>query len=339
MARDHLTEPSVSHRVETAVRAAFPRSVKVRAIARDSGTDLVVNGIAIQAKWLGEGGLRQVREILTRKRDRPDIIVARRVSPGAREALSQAGIGWVDETGAAEIVLGSIVISKSGHAEPARQKSDRWTPAVLAVAEALLCERKATVSAMREATKLSSGSCTQSLSVLTRLGLLSAVAARGRDSARKVVDANQLLDAYAAAAVAMPPAPSIRVGVTWREIAAGLGEVGKQWKKAGLDWVATGTAAASVIAPYITSVTTADVYIGAKTIASLHAAADLVGLRPIDGGRLTLRPFPTVTTRLLAEERDGLRVAPWPRVYVDLRAAGVRGEEAAEHLREFRHGR
>lgn len=29
---------------------------------------------------------------------------------------------------------------------------------------------------------------------------------------------------------------------------------------------------------------------------------------------------------------------PWPRVYVDLPAEGVRGEEAAEHLREVMHG-
>jgi hypothetical protein len=36
----------------------------------------------------------------------------------------------------------------------------------------------------------------------------------------------------------------------------------------------------------------------------------------------------------LAETIDALRVAPWPRVYVDLLAAGVRGEEAAEHLWE-----
>jgi hypothetical protein len=60
---------------------------------------------------------------------------------------------------------------------------------------------------------------------------------------------------------------------------------------------------------------------------------------PIEGGRLTLRPFPTVAVRRLAETIDGLRVAPWPRVYVDLLSAGVRGEEAAEHLREVIHAR
>jgi len=35
----------------------------------------------------------------------------------------------------------------------------------------------------------------------------------------------------------------------------------------------------------------------------------------------------------------GIRVVPWPRVYADLRLVGVRGEDAAEHLREVMRGR
>jgi len=47
-----------------------------------------------------------------------------------------------------------------------------------------------------------------------------------------------------------------------------------------------------------------------------------------------LRPFPTPVTQRLSTPVGDLRVAPWPRVYADLRSAGVRGEEAAEHLFE-----
>jgi hypothetical protein len=72
----------------------------------------------------------------------------------------------------------------------------------------------------------------------------------------------------------------------------------------------------------------------AQTIAELQAVAERAGLRSIAGGRLTLLPLPTVTTSRLATELDGVRLAPWPRVYADLRTTGVRGEEAAEHLRE-----
>lgn len=39
-------------------------------------------------------------------------------------------------------------------------------------------------------------------------------------------------------------------------------------------------------------------------------------------------------TQRLSTPVGDLRVAPWPRVYADLRVSGVRGEEAAEHLFE-----
>lgn len=68
---------------------------------------------------------------------------------------------------------------------------------------------------------------------------------------------------------------------------------------------------------------------------SRTAAATAGDVRPIDGGRLTLTSFPTVAVNRMASVVDGFRVAPWPRVYVDLTRAGVRGEQAAEHLREI----
>ena len=47
----------------------------------------------------------------------------------------------------------------------------------------------------------------------------------------------------------------------------------------------------------------------------------------------------TASGRRLATTVDGLMVAPWPRVFADVRTVGIRGEEAAEHLREAMHGR
>ena len=80
--------------------------------------------------------------------------------------------------------------------------------------------------------------------------------------------------------------------------------------------------------------TTAEVYVSVDSIVGLEAAAAAAGLKPVEGGRLTLRPFPTASVSRLATKVDGLKVAPWPRVYVDLQHAGVRGEDAAEHLKE-----
>ncbi len=107
----------------------------------------------------------------------------------------------------------------------------------------------------------------------------------------------------------------------------------------GISWAATGTVAASLLAPYLTTVTSSEIYVEGTTSARLEWMAANAGLEPIEGGRLTLRPFPTVTARRLAGVTNGLRVAPWPRVYADLRVVGVRGEEAAEHLRETFRGR
>lgn len=322
------------HRAEKALRAVLPAVVKVRPAPADTDVDLFVNGIPLAIKWAGEGGLRQVRPLLANRGRPPDIVVARRMSPGAREALSQAGIGWVDETGAAEIAIRSLIVSRTGRPGEAVEKPARWTASVMAVAEALLCGSKATVAATEEATGLSTGSCTTALRVLTDLGLLEAEVARGRDSARHVVDPDHLLDAYASAATRTPPRASLRVGVIWNDVVAGLRDTGQAWDESKVPWAATGAAASLVLGPLLTRVNTADVFVGADTIAELEAVAEGAGLRPIDGGRLTLLPFPTVTTRRLATRAQGLRIAPWPRIYADLRETGVRGEEAAEHLRE-----
>ena len=321
------------------MRAVLPRAVKVETVPTDSGSDLILNGVPLDIEWVGEGWLRQVTPLLASRRNRPDVVVARRMSPGARDAMSTAGIGWIDETGAAEIAIGSMIVSRTGQPEDPRKKPAGWTTSILAVAEALLCDTKPTVQATVEATGLSTGSCTLALRFLTDHALLQARATRGRRSARRIVDVDRLLDRYASAAAALRPSLHLRVGVTWKDIIAGLSRAGRIWEKTGVSWAATAAAASQVVAPFITNVNAAEVYVGAKTVAELQAVAARADLRPIEGGRLMLLPFPTVTSERLARKADGLRIAPWPRIYADLRTTGVRGEEAAEHLREVVRGR
>ena len=334
-----IRERDPRRRAEDAVRAVLPRAAKVRVGDNDAGVDIVVNGHPFVITWIGDGRLADAKRVVSTRRGRPDIAVARHMSPGARETLAGAGIGWVDETGAAEIAAGTIVISRPGRPPKPTGPPERWTPSVIAVAEALLCGTKATVAATEEATGLSNGSCTTALRVLTDFGLLEADAGRGRYSARRVADQDRLLDAYASAVEAAPPPISLRIGVTWRDTIDGVVQTGAKWDKAKVAWATSGTVAATVIAPLLTTVNAADVYVDAETILGLEAAAASAGLRPIEGGRLTLRPFPSVTARRLATRVDGLMVAPWPRVFADVRTVGVRGEEAAEHLREVMHVR
>jgi len=332
----------LARRVQNALRAVLPASVRLQVIKqRDATIHLRIAGRRLTAQWLQTGMPGEIRALFTSQARRSDIdiIVARKLSPGAREALSQRGIGWVDELGAAEIAIGTIVVSRTGHAALPSKRENRWTPAVLSIAEALLCDVQPTVHATHETTGLSVGACTYALRVLTEFGLLHATAGRGRRSGRQIADPDKLLAAYATEAAEIAPRPSLAVGVTWRDPVSGLADLGRRWTHQDIAWAATGSIAAAVLAPLLTSVGAAVAYVDAKTIAELDALASRSDLRPIEGGRLTLVPFPTTTTRRLARTVGGLRVAPWPRVYVDLRTTGVRGEEAADHLLEVIRGR
>ena len=312
----------------------LPRAADAEVREDASSVELTVAGERLRIGWAGDGNLRSVRGFLDAPGASVDIVAARRLSPAARELLDDAGIGWADQSGAADIAVGGILISREGR-PPDRTQLKNWTPAVMAVAEALLCGTDATVAATEEATGLSTGSCTNVLRFLTDQGLLTADAKRGRGSARRVEDPDQLLDAYAAAVEATKPTSALKVVLQGRDLLETLGEVGHIWDSSGVEWAATGIAAAAVIAPLLTSVASIEVYVDADTPASLNARAADAQLRPIAGGRLTIRPFPTTSVARLAKRHDDLRIAPWPRVYADLRRSGVRGEEAAEHLREI----
>lgn len=328
----------LSRRVEAVLRAVLPDSVDltVDESMSSSRTDefrVQIRGKPFRVVWASNAWLTTAEEILSRS-ERPDLLVSERVSPGSREALAEAGIGWVETSGAAHIETDFLVVSRTGD----RQRPDRtrpgWTPTVLGVAEAILLGVEPTVSSTHESTGLSVGSCTKALRLLTDLGVLEAQAPRGPRSGRRLSDPDALLDAYVAAAHDLQPSLKVGVGVAWQDPVQGLVEIGRRWNEEDVPWVATGLVAASVVAPLVTSVGTAEVYVSGGTIPELELVASTVGLRPIEGGRLVLAPFPTETTRRMSTVADGLRVAPWPRLVADLRRSGVRGEEAAEHLKE-----
>ena len=325
----------VESRAVDAVLNVLPPMVQVDRNTSDRFVDPIVNGHDLEIMWIGDGHLADARRVLQNApRHEHLVAVARHLSPGARKVLTEHGVSWVDETGAAEIVVGTIVVSRTGRPPQRAAHEARWTPAALATAEALLCGSTATVSGIQEATGLSTGACTRALKMLSHLSLLESNANRGPSSRRHVPDAQALLASYVSADKARRPPPELTLGVLWRDAIDGVEEIGQQWAAADIAWVVSGAVAGAVLAPLMTTVDTALVYVGTKTMAGLEAAARAADLRPIEGGRLTIRPFPTVTTRLLASWVGDMNVAPWPRVYADLQGVGVRGEEAAEHLRE-----
>lgn len=324
----------VRSRALHALVGVLPATVVVAQCA-DGALDL--HGTRCLLEWIGDGRLSEARAVLSRG-SRPDLVAARRLSPGARAALSAAGVGWVDESGAAEIAFGTIIVSRSG-AAAAQPRPSGWTASGLAVAEAVLCGTRPTTAEVADVTGLSFGACVKALRLLTNLGLLTADAARGRSSGRRLEDPDRLLNAYSDAARRLAPSLRVQVAVTWRDTIDGTSEVTTRLTDAGVAHAVTGVVASALLAPILTNVTTSEMYVAGATIVDLESHARTIGLRPIAGGRLTLRPFPTVTTDRLATLAENMRVAPWPRVYVDLLDAGVRGEDAAEHLKEIIRGR
>lgn len=302
----------------------------------ESGRGAVVRiaGQKVTVEWLRAGTLPAVQKMLARH-PRPDVIATPKMSEGAKAAASMAGVGWVEETGAAEIALPFLVVSRTAVAQPST-KSKRWRSSHLGVAEALLEGVRPTVSAVAEATGMSASTVTAALAFLTSEGLLDADAARGRKSARQLNDPAALLDSYANAVETLPPAAEIQVGMLSKNPIRDIARIGKTWSSYNVTWAATSAVAAATLAPFATQVAPLVVYVYADTSPQLASVAELADLSPIRGGRLTLRPFPTKATAKLCTWHDEISVVPWARCYADLVTTGVRGEDIATNVREMK---
>ncbi|MBA3743378.1 hypothetical protein [Sporichthya sp.] len=292
-----------------------------------------IQSASVEVAWLSRGWPREVRELLDRP-DRPDLVVAPALSPGARGLLGDAGLSWVDGTGATRIALPGLYVRVEAErvARPAAKAG--WTAGILAVCEGLLVGTGGTVDELVAATGLAPSTVGGALRFLQDEHLLEAAAARGRNARRTVVDVSELLDAYATTAAHLRGDASVRVGVLWRDPAQGARELGARLAANGLAWSTTGALAADVLAPHLSEVAPLEIYLDVKSLPELRQVAREASLSEAAGGRLLLRPFPTPARDALSTTVAGQRVATWPRVFSDLRMIGVRGEDAAEHLRE-----
>lgn len=315
------TDPEIEVRVESSVE----RPGRFLATIRSANAEV---------EWLSSGWPGQVRDLL-KNPNLPNLVVASELSPGARTLLTEHGLSWADETGAARVSLPGLYIRVDmGQAPKKPRRKHGWTPATLAVCEALLTGIGGTVAEVTAATTLAPSTVAGALRHLQAAHLLQSDAARGRNSRRAVADQDQLLREYATAAGRMRSPESIRVGVLWRNPVRGVAHLGSRLSANGIAWSITGALAADTLAPYLTEVDPWEVYVDGGSPAALGQIAREVGLQEEGGGRLLLRPFPTSAKDALSTEVAGQRLAAWPRVFSDLRMIGVRGEEAAEHLRE-----
>lgn len=333
-------------RVRRVLAAVLPNSVRIDVAPRtkriNPAFDVTVRAGTARhrflAGWAGEGWPADV-ERLTVLVPGLDVVVAANLSDGARKWLSHKGLDWVDETGRANIsrASGLVVLREPTRVHTSREQPMGWTRSMLAVAEAALSGFEPTVQGIERATGLSRSATTIALNRLERQGFLDRPGARrGPLSGRRIVDENAFLDAYATAAGELGSKRSpILVHRLWTDPLDVLrAEIAPALNARSASWALTGGAASLLLAPYLSDVTTLELYVDADLMADPPRLASLLGGRVVEKGhRIEVRLLPTVISAT-GPLIDGVQLALPVRVYADLAIAGGRSAEAAHHLRE-----
>ena len=291
--------------------------------------------------WAGEGWPADV-ERLASLAPEVEVVAAANLSDGARVWLSDRHLGWVDEAGRADIRRPSGLVIVREPAEPRRRTAStkRWNRSMLAVSEAALSGVEPTVEGIEEATGLSRNATATALKHLEGLRLLHRPgASRGPTSGRRIVDADAFLDAYATAAAELGAKQSaVLIHRMWSDPIETLRtEMAPALDSASKEWALTGAGASLLLAPYLSDVTTLEIYVSADLLGDPSRLQSLLGGRVVQKGhRIEVRELPTAMAAK-GPVVNGIHVALPVRVYADLVAAGGRAEEAAHHLRETLH--
>jgi hypothetical protein len=333
-------------RVRRLLALVLPHGLRVDVKPRQAAGpafDVIVDAGATKHRfivgWAGEGWPSDVERLAHLVHD-IEVVTAADLSDGARSWLERRGLGWADEAGRANISMksGLVIFRQSDNIRQRREPSMGWTRSTLAVAEAALSGTTPTVEGIEQTTGLSRHATANALSRLEDLGFLERPRAlRGPQSARRIINISAFVDAYAnAAAEQRQKQHPVLVHRLWNEdpLETLALEIGPALTRANARWAVTGAAASVLLAPYLTDVTILEMYIDAETMSARTRLASLLKGRIVEKGhRIDVREVPTPMA-VRGPVIDDIQVALPVRVYADLRAAGGRLAEAAQHLRE-----
>lgn len=305
--------------------------------------------IPIQLKWAGAGFPRDVERALVGVRrggGAPAVVVAKELSPGARELLDREGINWLTEGGAARLNLGSIIIDRETDALQSSQKLQRdelrWTPAIAAIAEALLDAYvrskfdhvpSTTILASRSGRSL--GSVSAALQQFDREGWTQPPpVSRGPSARRRILQPQLMLDSWSQWANFYER--PIRYHSAQRDPIQTARLLQKTFGSAA---AFGGRFAADFVAPFSSNVRTVRCYLSDEldAVDREQALASIGFARSDESNRVEVLDAPRNVISG-AQERDGYWLVSPIRIYKDLLRDGVRGEDAAQHLRDVAIG-
>lgn len=279
------------------------------------------------------------------------VLVARRMSPGAGALADEAGISWADEAGALRLAAGLLVVAVDAAPtsptppRPSEPGTVRWSDGSGAVAELLLGRAVRSdepqidaVTAIADHLGLSAPLVSRTLSTFDRIGWTERSGpSRGPHVVRRLVDPGAMLSSWAAWSSRRPRPTTVAHALFTdpEDWVRGLVEVWPEGR-----WSVTGEAAAQVRAPYLSRVQVVDVYLDPDLydtdLDDLLGAASLE--RVATGGRVHVLRADPYLARLVADSPTvaDVPLVPDVRIYADLLAGGVRGDEAATELRDRR---
>ena len=302
----------------------------IDAIVRFAGTEEPV-AIEVKAR-VNAATAWQLVNVARHRTDLPLVLIAAETTTEARRILSDHDIAFIDGLGNADLELPGLLFHVVGTRRPTRAPAPtRLSGKAGLVAQALLLEPERTwqIKDLVERAAVSSGLAHR---VLTRLGNEGIVTTNGAGPhrTRHIADPTALLDLWAEENVDKPVRTlGYQLAQTPQRL---ITELGEGLNRAGIEYALTGAAGASLVAPFVTTITVADVWVSAA--AAPQELYDHTPTTPVSEGHNVVFLQASDDAPLAFRHQVGeLWVTNQFRLYADLRGDQRRGTEQADHLR------
>lgn len=283
------------------------------------------------------------RQLVSYAQELPDpthlIVVARTVTEEARQRLVEAGIGFLDATGAKYLDLPGLYLwteartHAAGPLAPKEPSGVRLSGKAGVATQAMLNnpERLWKVRDLAGEANVSLGLVHRMFLRLEGEGLVDA-AGTGPHKTRRVAHPAGLLDLWAEE-MHDRDVRKLRAYRLSRDPRAQVTALSQAVDNAGIDHAVTGAAAAARLAPFVTAVPVTEVWV--SELIDLSDAARAGGADPVtDGHNVVFRSAKNDAPLMFRERHDDAWLADTFRIYIDLRADPRRGREQADRLRE-----
>lgn len=266
----------------------------------------------------------------------PTLLIAGETTADARAILEDNGIGIIDGLGNAHIELPGLLLHLEGH-KPRKRRVGTTLPTRLRgkaglVVQALLLspDRIWQVQDLAEEAGVAPSLAHRIVARLEQEAIVTTEGS-GPRRVRRVSNPAALLDLWVEENIERPTRTlGYMLAQTPRQLIA---QLGAKLGHAGINYALTGPAGASLVAPFVTAIPVADVWVAAA--AAPDDLRHATGADPVaDGHNVVFLQARDDSPLAFRERTKDLWVTNRFRLYADLRRDPRRGREQADHLRK-----